>query len=203
MAIILIWVAFAVNIVSIISFVMQYSLLQAVSFGEGISADAADINDARVRIISIISLIIWATSGITFIMWFRRAYYNLGVITTRTNYTDGWAAGCWFVPIISLYRPYQIMKELYSDTKRFLDGKDISHQLETRLLSTWWTLWLVHVILDQIINKIFEYADNISLLSTCTILFIIDGFIFIGLSFVTLRVVNDFAKAEVLLLSDK
>jgi hypothetical protein len=52
--------------------------------------------------------------GICFLVWTHRCYRNLqafGVADLR--YTPAWAVGYFFVPIMNLYRPYQVFKEVW------------------------------------------------------------------------------------------
>ena len=81
---------------------MQYDLLQTVANGGFISDEAVEANDTRESFLGIIYLIAYIISGITFIMWFRRAYFNLHQKVSWLNHSEGWAAGCWFVPIVNL-----------------------------------------------------------------------------------------------------
>lgn len=55
---------------------------------------------------------------VTCIMWFRRAYHNpykIGI--SYLSYSEGWAAGAWFVPFMNLVRPFTIMKEIWNKTQ--------------------------------------------------------------------------------------
>ena len=115
-AITLIWIILVLEIVSLISGYFQYDLLQTVVNGGDISMEAADSNDSREQIIGIIYMIAYVISAVTFIQWFRRAYFNLHSLVPNLTYTEGWAAGSWFVPVIGFFRPYQIMVELYNKT---------------------------------------------------------------------------------------
>ena len=124
-AITLIWIVLALEIISLISGYFQYDLLQTVANGGEISTETATANETREQMIGIIYLIAYIISAITFIQWFRRAYFNLHLKVNHLSHTEGWAAGSWFVPIISLYRPYQIMKEIYQETKELLIEKGI------------------------------------------------------------------------------
>ncbi|AYN04196.1 DUF4328 domain-containing protein [Flavobacterium sp. 140616W15] len=123
-AMLLIWIVLSINIVSLISNFLQYNLLHTVANGGFITPDEANANDSTQQIILIIYLIFFIISGVTFIQWFRRAYYNLHLKVDNLSHSEGWAAGCWFVPIISLYRPLQIMKELYNDSDFYLSKKE-------------------------------------------------------------------------------
>lgn len=194
----MIWIVLGLEILSLVSSGLQYNLLHAVSNGRELTSEAAKANDLREQIISIIYLIAYIISGITFIMWFRRAYYNLHLKVKNLSSTEGWAAGCWFVPFVNLYRPYQIMKELYEETKKYIVGKDESSQVDltTKFLGIWWTLWIINGILGQIIFRLSMHADTLPKIMTTTTLNIISGVIGVGLGIVTLRVIKDYSNVE-------
>jgi len=86
--------------------------------------EAAESNDLRQLVIAIISMVVALISAVTFIMWFRRAYFNLHSRVSKLSFTEGWAAGAWFVPIVNLGRPLNIMQELYNKTAALLKEKD-------------------------------------------------------------------------------
>lgn len=195
----MIWIVLALEIISIFSSVLQYNLLQTVSNGGEVTSEAANANDIREQVIGIISLIAFIISGIAFILWFRRAYYNLHQKVRTLTFTEGWAAGCWFVPIINLYRPYQIMKEMYEETKRYLKGESMDCDLSTTFIGIWWTVWIINGILGQIIFRLSWRADTLPELITITTLSIISGIVGIGLAFVTVKVIRDYANVEGLL----
>lgn len=200
----MIWIVLGLEILSLVSSGLQYNLLQTVSNGGELTSEAAKANDLREQIIAIIYLIAYIISGITFIMWFRRAYYNLHQKVKNLSSTEGWAAGCWFVPFVNLYRPYQIMKELYEETKKYLVSKDESSQVDltTKFLGVWWTLWIINGILGQIIFRLSMHADTLPKLMTTTTLNIIGGVIGVGLGIVTLRVIKDYSNVEGLLKTE-
>ena len=201
--ILFIWIVLVFEIISLISSGLQYNLLQTVSNGGQITNEAANANDLREQIVGIIYLIAYIISGITFIMWFRRAYFNLHQRVKNLSFTEGWAAGSWFVPFVNLYRPFQIMKELYVETKNYISYKDESLQIDlsTRFLGLWWTLWIINGISGQIVFRLSRHADTLPELLTITVLSIISGFIGVGLGIVTLRVIKDYSKTDGLLIS--
>jgi hypothetical protein len=195
----MIWIVLALKIISIFSNALQYNLLQTVSNGGEISNEAANANDLRVQVIAVILLIAYIISVVAFILWFRRAYYNLHQKVRTLSFTEGWAAGCWFVPIVNLYRPYQIMKEMYEETKRYLKGESLDCDLSTTYIGVWWALWIINGVLGQIIYRISRHADTLPELITTTTLGIISGVLGIGLALVTIKVIRDYANVEGLL----
>ena len=175
-AILLIWLMIIIKSISFISDYFQYDLLKSVADGDSISIATATLNDLRQRLIAILELAIYITSAITFIMWFRRAYFNLHLMTNNLEHTEGWAAGCWFVPIVSLYMPYQIMKELYLKTRYMIIEKNENYdvKISTTLVGWWWTLWIIFNIFGQIVFRYSYSAKSIDALTTGTILSMID-----------------------------
>jgi hypothetical protein len=200
-AIMLLWIVLTIEIISLLSDYLQYDLLQTVANGGQITTETATDNDLRQKIIGIIYLIVYVISGITFIRWFRRAYYNLHLKAETLSFTEGWAAGCWFVPIISLYRPYQIMKELYQETQTLLSKNDENYvqNLNTNSIGWWWTLWIIASFLGQFIFRYSLKAETIDELITTTIASIAASIIGKPLAIITVKVIKDYAEIEALL----
>ena len=200
-AIMLIWIVLAIEIISILSDYLQYDLLQTVANGEPISTETATSNDLRQKIIAITYLVAYVISGFTFIQWFRRAYYNLHLKAETLSFTEGWAAGCWFVPIISLYRPQQIMKELYEETLSLFRKKDpdTAVQLPTGYIGWWWTLWLIASFLGQFVFRYSLKAESLEAITTATIASIVASIIGIPLAICSVKIIKDYAAIELLL----
>jgi uncharacterized membrane protein len=198
----LISIVLGLEVVSLVSSGMQYSLLQTISEGRPVSDATAEANDLREQIIAIVYMIVYIISGITFLRWFRRAYYNLHQKVTKLSNTDGWAVAAWFIPIVNLYMPYQIMKELYVKTKNYFFslGFDTYVSLHLRLLVFWWTLWIGNNIFGQIIYRMSKDAASLTQLANITILSIIGSVIGVVLAIVTIRVIKNYADAECKLL---
>lgn len=86
---------------------------------------------------------------LVFIRWLRRAYYNLHQLPDQhPSYSDGWAAGAWFVPFINLARPYTIMREVWQGTQRAALGGEIIEN--NTLLGWWWAAHLVNIVVGRV-----------------------------------------------------
>lgn len=145
----------------------------------------------------ILYTMIYLVSAVIFIMWFRRAYNNLHEMRSGLTYTEGWAAGAWFVPIMNLYVPYRIMKELYTGTNTLLSQnlETCTTRLKTNYLVWWWALWLITGFFGQISFRAYwnGHAD-IGLPAD-----IISTLLMIPLAVVTVIVIKDYAEIEPLL----
>ncbi|MDR0232193.1 MAG: DUF4328 domain-containing protein [Dysgonamonadaceae bacterium] len=201
-AILLIWIVLALEIVNLTSSYMQYDLLQTVANGGFTSDEAAEANDTREGLLGMIYLIAYLISAVTFIMWFRRAYFNLHQKVNTLQFSEGWAAGSWFVPIVNLYRPYQIMKEIYVETKRLFTRKGLSEKIDysTSYLGWWWTLWIISAIIGQFVFRFsLKSADTIDNLIITTAAQMILSILGIPLALITIKIIKDYSKVEPLL----
>jgi hypothetical protein len=169
--------------------------------GGEISLDTITANETSEIAVGLLSAIAYIISAVTFIQWFRRAYYNLHLKVNFLNYTEGWAAGCWFVPFINLYRPYQIMKELYEETDELLSKKGISvnQTFSTTLLGWWWALWIINNLLAQFVFRYTLKAESIDELTTSTIASMVGNLLGIPLALIAIKVIKDYSAIEPLL----
>lgn len=88
---------------------------------------------------------------ITFIRWFRRAYFNLHQLVDTLSYTEGWAAGAWFVPFLNLVRPYKIMAELYDEATSLLGEEEAEERSQ---VGWWWAFYLISNTVDNIETRV-------------------------------------------------
>jgi hypothetical protein len=197
-AIILIWIMLALDIISFISGYFQYNLLESASKGIEISIETANANDLREQIIGITNLIVFFISAITFILWFRRAYYNLHLKSSFLTYKEEWAVYAWFLPFINLYRPFKIMKELYHETKRLLSrqGYGLDIKASSFTLGIWWTLWLTNNFIGQFILRYSQESDTVDQIITTTIASMVGNIVGVFLSLITIKVISDYSKLE-------
>jgi hypothetical protein len=196
-AITLIWIVMSLDIIALISNYFQFDLLQTVANGGTVTSAEAVFNDIRQQIVGVVYSITYLISGIVFIQWFRRAYFNLHLRSSHLLYTDGWAAGSWFIPFLNLFRPFQIMKELYVETARIFSKKGLSEEVSsTKFLGWWWALWLINNTVAQYEFRTSLKAEIAAELSNVTIAGMIGNLISIPLAIITVKVVKDYAKME-------
>jgi hypothetical protein len=205
LAITMIWMVLAFDIIALISDSFQFDLLQRMATGSGYTMEEAESNDTRQQVIAVVNIIVLIISGVTFIQWFRRAYFNLHTRVHNLKYTEGWAAGSWFVPFINLIRPKQIMNELYERSDALLAKRSTNYiqKISTSLLGWWWGLWLLSRILNQISFRLGMKAESVDELTTSTVLSIVATVVGIPLAFVTVKVIKDYAAIEPLLFDLK
>lgn len=198
-AIILIWIVFGIEILSMISGYLQYSLVKSAQNGAVITTSSATLNDMREGIIGVIYMVAFITSAVIFIRWFRRAYFNLHILTNGLLHKEGWAAGAWFVPIVNLFMPYQIMKELYVESNKVLVAQEQPQRLKVANVGWWWTFWIASNIAGQVIFRVSKSAETLEELSNASIISIISNIVGIVLALIAVKIISDYAKIEPLL----
>jgi hypothetical protein len=91
---------------------------------------------------------------VVFLMWFRRAYYNHNTIFPYYNHNEAAAAWSWFIPIVNLYLPVRIMREIWTDFQH--EATDGTENQDFTLINTWWALWISSNILGQIGQRLYN-----------------------------------------------
>ncbi len=192
------------NVVTIISYIMQYSLLISAKNGLIITEKIANMNNIRVQILAYINSVILIASIIFFLFWFNRAYENLQKRFLKCNYDSGWAIGSWFVPILSLFRPYYIMKELIIRTKLILTHRKIDFKNDRlSFVGLWWTFWIIsNIIYNKNLNMV-KLDTTLDTLIFSTILHLIINILNVTLSVFTILMINRFSENEELLFKSE
>ena len=200
-AIILIIVVMIFSVISLFSDSLEYGLLTS----SEITSEAAESNDTRQRIIAIFSLIAYIISIVTFISWFRRAYYNLHSKIENLDNSEAAAAYSWFIPIVNLYKPQNIMKEIFEETELFLEQNIEKYNAPTNIskVQLWWTFWIVVNILSNIQFRMSLNADTIDELINSNIFSMVVTILSIPLAIVTINVIKEYSKIETLFFNTK
>ena len=196
----LIWAILGFSLLSLLSSYLQYDLLLKIQEGFYVSEHELTNNDLREGIIGITTVVLYITSVVLFIRWFRRAYYNLNS-RTDTKYDEGWAAGSWFVPIINLFRPYQIMKEIDDESCNLIEKhsqKPISKS--TALIGFWWAMWIIGGVLGRYIFKSSLNAETLQELMSSTQADMLGVVFDVPLSLLAIFTIKAISKKEELLL---
>ncbi|MBT5230284.1 MAG: DUF4328 domain-containing protein [Methylococcales bacterium] len=92
-------------------------------------------------LISLISIVVSIVTAVTFLRWFHQAYRNLLTIGVEgLKYSPGWTIFGFIIPIVSLFIPFQIAKEIWqgSFTKHPSQPDDWKKQTTPITIKAWW-----------------------------------------------------------------
>ena len=114
----LLYVQVALALIAIGSNLMEYQLLtdfqNGVYFSQEMAVADAEANDKRQQIIAFSYLAVFIISGILILKWIYQSSQNARYLGAKDMaFTPAWSIGFYFIPIVSLWKPYQAMKEIW------------------------------------------------------------------------------------------
>lgn len=127
--------------------------------------EAQRADDTLAAMSGVVGLLYIAT-GIVWIIWFHRARKNVeawGPIFQRLR--PGWAIGGWICPIVNLWFPYMIARDILDDTERAPDDRTAQRH-HRPLLVVWWLSFVTLFVFDFI--ERFSKADTLDELARFT-----------------------------------
>jgi hypothetical protein len=114
--------------------------------------DGLTAGEALTLLIRIFLMGIAVLTGVFFLVWVYRAYKNLKALgATDLNYSPGWAIGGFFVPILNIVRPYQVISEIWKASAykaRRSRGASWLYEPTPIFITAWWGLWLFSGFFD-------------------------------------------------------
>jgi Domain of unknown function (DUF4328) len=130
--------------------------------GERVTRVEAGDSDDRVATTAIIYLVALILSTITFLLWYSRAYRNtIAMGVTRPRYGTRWAVAYWFIPIVSLFRPKQVMNDIWrgSDPELPNPTGGVSERPVTPLIHWWWAFWILSTFIGNYAARVTFTAE--------------------------------------------
>ncbi len=181
------------DVVSIVSEFLQISLLSDAARGQNITTEAAELNDSRVVLIALVKFLNYIVTGIGFLIWFHRAHRNLPALGAKNlEYTPGWAVGGFFVPILNLFRPYKVAKEIWKASSPEVgvsDGVSWEYAASSPLLGFWWGGWIIGSFLGRLAARLAVGAKELDDLIALTWLSVVADVVSIIAALLAIRVV--------------
>ncbi|HEX6676499.1 MAG TPA: DUF4328 domain-containing protein, partial [Actinomycetes bacterium] len=115
--------------------------------------------------VGVVQALWFLVSAALFLAWFRRAYANLPPLgARRLRYRPWWTLGAWVLPVFSLFRPKQLLNDVWraSDPDLPPDVGDGWHRRPvTPLLAWWWMTFLASILVRSITTESVHAAASI------------------------------------------
>jgi hypothetical protein len=137
----------AVDVLAVISDLGEYLLLQRLET-EDVPLSELEASDHRQLAVAATQTAVFLAAAFFFIRWLHYAYRNLRALGAgNLRYATATAVWSWFVPILNLWRPKQVINDVWraSDPDAPADQSD-GRWWETRppvLYAVWWFVWIV------------------------------------------------------------
>ncbi|MBI15650.1 MAG: hypothetical protein CL782_05325 [Chloroflexi bacterium] len=158
------------SILSIILDMMDINLLKNI---HNFTATEAEINNNALiwGIWGVGYTLVYLVTIITFLRWIYQASSNLNALGyVSQRFSPAWAVGWWFIPFMHLFRPYQVMNEIWKSShpnNKYTPGVPSAGtykiDIGSNLIGWWWALWIVSNVLENIIMRMWFRAEDLQI----------------------------------------
>lgn len=156
---------------------------------KSILVNSANLFDAVNQISSFIFLV----SAFIYQFWIYRASSNAHALNPQKKFefSPGWSVGSNFIPIISFYWPYKVMKEIWIS----------SMGAGTTIVVIWWITFLLMNFLSLAVNH--QPPDNLSNLANIALLTAWGSFFGIIAALTAVRIMRKINKSQTNLIGGR
>lgn len=187
-----VFLAIDIVITVIAVFADFYDFYSYANLAPGINPNEVFLPSDAVNVIVVLVQVLFSIIlGITFLWWIYRTNKNLRALDDREEmtFTPGWAVGWYFIPIANLFKPYQVMQEIWR----------VSHKNESgtsqALLRWWWVLWVISNIIGQVLWRMSNNIDGVNSYIALSATYIVSDGVGVILSVVALMLVTQIGLA--------
>ena len=188
---------------SAISFVTEFSLQDYIietystpGYDEGEFTN----NDLLLILVSLGWVIAFLLSGITFLMWFYRARCNLErAKLTGFKYTSKWSILGFFVPILNILRPFQIMQEVWSGSKFLTKSTNVASWQKVHpgtVVKLWWGMTLFSASIDRVASYLWEHSETVAALQSTVYVSMIADVVNIIAAYITIKLIKEITELQ-------
>lgn len=140
----------------------EHRLISLMNQGLRPSDQEIAATDAMAGMLAVLQIIVSVATAIAWLFWQYRAYANLRLVGSRqTEYTPGWSVGYWFVPIINLLRPHNIVTELWHRSESRNDAGAMTKR-SVGLISGWWICYISGALTGRLYSSVESSATTVS-----------------------------------------
>lgn len=135
----------AVTVVVIASNLWGVSILKDIDLGN-VVVDQSLISSLEFwDSFALVMLLTLIGVGLALVKWLNACYaYAKDGIGATGFKNESWTTAGWIVPILNLFKPYQIISEIYkAGAPTYSTGDDWKKESGSGLLLTWWIFWAV------------------------------------------------------------
>jgi hypothetical protein len=154
----------AADVLAVLSGLREYVLLERLET-DLVTQEELEASDRRQQVVAISQLAVYVFAAIFFIRWLHRAYTNIVPLGAQyPRYSTGTAIWSWFVPILNLWRPKQVINDVWraSDPEAPVDQGDTWQGKDPPILyGVWWFGWVVLTFAYNADFRIYLRAETL------------------------------------------
>lgn len=155
--------------------VAQLVVLTWIGAGQEPSEAVIEANDSVYQVVGLLQFALLLVGAVAFIHWLRLVYANLTALGhPDLRFHRGWAIFGWFVPIISFFRPKQIVNDVWrgSDPIGSSGGEETWREPVPALFGLWWAGWLIANIGSNAAGRYYLIAEEVGELQAATVAYL-------------------------------
>ena len=135
-----------VEIAAVVVYVRRVGLASRMLGADRVADSELTSSDSVMQLTGVLEVGVMAACAALFLRWLHRVVANGPALGGRElRYTPGWAVGWWFVPVLNLVRPFQVVAEAW-----IVSARDPGASLGL-LLPTWWGLSVLGVVVSRLL----------------------------------------------------
>ncbi|HEY1570558.1 MAG TPA: DUF4328 domain-containing protein [Pseudonocardiaceae bacterium] len=130
-------------------------LIADVRNGAVSSSMALGVSALSLRSSSGLSLLALVAAGIVFLLWLWRARLNAELTAGPESQRRGrgWTIGGWICPVVNLWFPYQIVRDVYAASAR--------RPVRAPLVGVWWAVLVANVVIANVVVRFITSTDPV------------------------------------------
>ncbi len=151
----------------------QLQLVQDLARGANVPDAEIEASDARQQLFAFVQLGLGLVSAVAFLMWtstLTKRLIELGV--TNMKYAPTWSVLGFLIPILNLFRPYQVMSELWRASE-VVPGPDdpwVKRQAPM-IVGVWFAILIVESIVGRLVSRAsFDTIEQVMQTAWLTVL---------------------------------
>ena len=120
------------------------------------------------QFVSLLTLGLLLVTYVVTSVWLWRARGNAEYLAPDAPHTlnRGWVWGSWVVPVIFLWFPYQVVRDVAGATRDDTGGREGPERPgrpgrpSRRLVGLWWGAWVAYLLTTQVVSRIMPWDGN-------------------------------------------
>lgn len=133
---------------------------------------------------------VFLLAAVAFLIWQRTAVANLVPLRASPQYTPGWSVLYWFIPIVNLFRPYQVVKDAWIGSSADPDDSGAN------IVTFWWLGWIMKIIFTRVQISMSSLAQTPEEFRTATYVAIVSSLISVATAGVIIKIVRDLTRRQ-------
>ncbi|MEM7479876.1 MAG: DUF4328 domain-containing protein [Acidobacteriota bacterium] len=178
-----------VGSLGVLTGLVQWVLVAGIREGRDFSNHLLTVSDWTSIGIDLIQGVLFLVTAIFWLRWLHASYKALERRQGEAlRFTPGWAVGYWFIPLVNLLRPYQVMEELRAQSQSITDEPFAKAQAST--IGFWWVLWVASHFVNRTDTRLALRAETFEQITFSTVFSIGADALMLGLTAIALMVIR-------------